>query len=222
MSLTKEKFYENKGKGYLVNDIEASYRYKTIYNWFNLKKTSHIYEIGCKYGLLREMIIRENPHAHYKGVDIDNETLKKIKDIDQNNFINHNVNDGLPFDESTADYLVCCEILEHLDNATFFLKEAKRVLKPDGRLIISIPNPYCWSEIFSNYILKDDDQGHIASYTYQNINALLKFSDLKIYDSKGSFCRVPFSKRIIGRSIIFPTNLFFLTRNKLYLIGKRI
>ena len=53
-------------------------------------------------------------------------------------FICHDVNSGLPLGSATADYIVCLEVMEHLENATAFLEEARRVLKPHGRVIISV------------------------------------------------------------------------------------
>ena len=129
------------------------------------------------------------------------------------------MNEGIPFDDKTADYIICLEVMEHLENATFFIKELKRVLKDDGKLIISVPNPYCWSELFGNMLKKNDTQGHIATFTYQNIVALLKFSGLKLYDKTGSFTRIPMSRRLFGKPFIVSTNFFFFTRNNMYLIG---
>ena len=45
-----------------------------------------------------------------------------------------------PFDDNTFDTVICSEVLEHSICYGFILDEAKRVLKPNGRLIISIPN----------------------------------------------------------------------------------
>jgi 2-polyprenyl-3-methyl-5-hydroxy-6-metoxy-1,4-benzoquinol methylase len=42
--------------------------------------------------------------------------------------------------EKAYDVIVCADVLEHLRNAPEVLKALKRFLKPDGALIISIPN----------------------------------------------------------------------------------
>ena len=60
------------------------------------------------------------------------------------------MNEGLPFPYDSADYIICMEVMEHLENATFFLEEVERVLNEKGKLILSVPNPYCWLEILHN------------------------------------------------------------------------
>lgn len=45
-----------------------------------------------------------------------------------------------PFDDGTFDTVVCSEVLEHVKNPGFILEEMTRVVKPDGSLILSIPN----------------------------------------------------------------------------------
>ena len=219
-TLKKNEFYKLKGDSYSENDPEAIIRYTNILKWIKIDYEIQIYEIGCKYGELRNLLNNSYNDLSYKGVEIDKATLKKIKSYNPEEFICSDVNEGIPFEDNSADYIISLEIMEHLENATFFLEETKRVLKENGKLILSVPNPYCWSEMTANLMMKNDDQGHISSYTYQNINALLSFSNLKIYDQIGSFTRIPFSKKLFGKPLLLKTNLFFLTRNNIYLIGK--
>jgi SAM-dependent methyltransferase len=50
-------------------------------------------------------------------------------------------NDILPFTDATFDFILCCEVIEHLDiDPMFMLSEFNRVLKPDGQLLITTPN----------------------------------------------------------------------------------
>jgi len=51
-----------------------------------------------------------------------------------------NLDGQLPFSDSTADALVCCEGIEHIENPWNALREFHRVLRKDGDLIVSIPN----------------------------------------------------------------------------------
>ena len=52
----------------------------------------------------------------------------------------HNLNEKLPFKSSTFDAVIGLEVLEHLYNPYETMKEIKRVLKPNGQAIISMPN----------------------------------------------------------------------------------
>ena len=47
---------------------------------------------------------------------------------------------GLPFANASFDVVVAFEVIEHLENWRGFLAEARRVLTPGGRLLVSTPN----------------------------------------------------------------------------------
>ena len=47
----------------------------------------------------------------------------------------------LPFDDASFDLVLCFEVIEHLEDADKALGELRRVLRPDGVLIVSTPNP---------------------------------------------------------------------------------
>ena len=218
--ITKADFYRLKGEGYELYDPEAMVRYQNVLRWISLRDGIAIREVGCKYAVLRDILAKRALRADYVAVDIDAETLKKIPGFNERQFICHDVNEGLPFEDSSADYLVCLEVLEHLENATAFLEEAKRVLRQRGRLIVSVPNPYSWMEWLANLRRFGDTEGHVATYTHQNIDALMKFSGLVVRDVMGTFTRVPFSRRLSGRYFLLRTNRMLLTRSFMYLIEK--
>ena len=44
--------------------------------------------------------------------------------------------------DHSVDRLICSEVLEHIPNYIGFLEEIDRVLKPDGRLCISVPRSW--------------------------------------------------------------------------------
>lgn len=46
----------------------------------------------------------------------------------------------LPYDDHSFDHIVCVEGLEHIENPANAIREFARLLKPGGRLIISVPN----------------------------------------------------------------------------------
>jgi len=50
----------------------------------------------------------------------------------------------LPFPDRTFDIIVCNDILEHLLEPLSVLREAVRVLRNDGRIIVNVPNHYDW------------------------------------------------------------------------------
>ncbi len=58
--------------------------------------------------------------------------------------INLNTSTALPFADRTFDLVVCSDILEHVLEPLNVLKEAIRVLRDDGVVVISVPNHFYW------------------------------------------------------------------------------
>lgn len=54
----------------------------------------------------------------------------------------------LPFASNTFDAIICSEVLEHVENYSAILAEIRRVLKPNGQLVVSVPRYWpekiCW------------------------------------------------------------------------------
>ena len=54
----------------------------------------------------------------------------------------------LPFADNTFDALVCSEVLEHLPSYEDAIAEMRRVVKPEGRLCVTVPHRWpevlCW------------------------------------------------------------------------------
>ena len=48
------------------------------------------------------------------------------------------------FSDAEFDLIWSSEVIEHLDNPAFSIKEMRRVLKPSGRLILTTPNSNFW------------------------------------------------------------------------------
>jgi len=60
-----------------------------------------------------------------------------------------------PFDDSSFDYVVSIEGIEHIADPFLFLAEVRRVLKPGGHLLLTTPNVGClesrWRFLFSGF-----------------------------------------------------------------------
>ena len=75
---------------------------------------------------------------------------------------------ALPMNDHSVDVAVAFEIVEHIKDASGFLRELRRVLRPDGVLILSTPNRLYYTE----------DRGemnpfHECEYTYAELDALI-------------------------------------------------
>ena len=73
--------------------------------------------------------------------------------------------DSLPFAGATFDLILCHHVLEHVANLEAVLKELSRVLKPDGRLYVSVPNGYGLCDGIYRYVFEGGD--HVNRFTRQ-------------------------------------------------------
>lgn len=52
------------------------------------------------------------------------------------------LNESLPLADNSSDTTVACEIIEHLENHFFFMRELARVTRPGGHVVLSTPNEH--------------------------------------------------------------------------------
>lgn len=152
-------------------------------------KNKKILEIGAGSGATL-LYAKENGYAKYVcGIDICSmdDSHQNHPLIDQ--FIISNVEKiELPFDENSIDVIICGDVLEHLIDPYNFISKLKKILKPDGVLITSIPNIREWHIIFS-ILIKGDftyqssgimDKTHLRFFCKKNIKKLFTENDMKI------------------------------------------
>ncbi|MBI3103874.1 methyltransferase domain-containing protein [Candidatus Daviesbacteria bacterium] len=80
----------------------------------------------------------------------------------------------LPYRNRMFDVVVFLDVLEHIENDELAIKEAKRVLKKNGLIIITVPAlPIIWSQ-------HDSMQNHHRRYRRDEIESLAENANLKI------------------------------------------
>ena len=106
-------------------------------------------DVGCGEGYLLRKAARRASLA--LGMDVDESRLRASRDGPADSCrpgqspIELAVADGqrLPFADASFDRIICTETLEHVADAQLALRELARVLRPGGRLAISVPHSLC-------------------------------------------------------------------------------
>lgn len=154
-------------------------------------------------------LISKNAKYVY-GVDIDTNTIALAKTKyhgDNLEFIVGSTN-LIPLQNNSVDVVVSYETIEHHDEHEQMMIEIKRVLKPDGVLLISTPDKYYYSDIrnfnnkfhvkelykneFSNLISDYFKKVQLLNQTFVNGNSLINQDDetLKMELFTGDFSKI--------------------------------
>jgi SAM-dependent methyltransferase len=155
---------------------------------------SRILDIGCGTGNLGEFI-KSNKKCEIVGIsyspseiEIAAQVLDKAIAIDLNTEI-------LP-DIGQFDCIICSHVLEHLYQPSDFLSKLHNYLRPDGKLIIALPNILHWRQrielVQGNFKYTEGglmDKTHFRFFDWQTANKLLTDSGYRILKSEadGSF-----------------------------------
>ncbi|MBU1518503.1 MAG: class I SAM-dependent methyltransferase [Planctomycetes bacterium] len=121
------------------------------------------------------------------GADISDEAIKQHHDIyKEHKLVKIDADKPLPFKDNEVDFVLLCDILEHIDNPAFLLREAGRV----GRnVLLKIPIENALLLKFMMKINKveygpNHPSGHLYCWTMSDVKKLVEKSGLKIVRSK--------------------------------------
>lgn len=108
----------------------------------SVPRNAKILDIGCGTGIIGAAF-KTKYNATVYGIDLSKRSVSLAK---KNGLMVQakDINDTWPYQKSEFDILLGIEIIEHLFNPDHFLKEASRVLKKNGILILTTPNLAAW------------------------------------------------------------------------------
>ena len=123
--------------------IEHLHRYAIVNDYIKGKK---VLDIACGEGYGSNLISNEAKYVY--GVDIDSQVIEnaKIKYKKANIEFIAGSTDNIPLDDASVDVVVSFETIEHHDKHHEMMIEIKRVLKPNGIVIISTPDKLYYSD----------------------------------------------------------------------------
>jgi len=103
----------------------------------------------------------------------------------------HGEIDALPFRDASFDLVCAFDVIEHVDDDQRAFGEIRRVLKPGGVLICSVPlHTHCWTAF-------DDWVGHARRYEPADLLAILARHQFTI-ERSGGFGMQPSNPRLLN------------------------
>lgn len=138
----------------LAAEIDPAFakRAAFIFEKLEEKKSQRILDAGCGRGFYVRMMSFYDFPKEIHGIDINTNYLEIAKkQINDKRIHLHKASIyHTGFEDNYFDFIICSEVVEHLTDDYKALLELRRVLKPNGVLIITVPNenfPFFWDPL---------------------------------------------------------------------------
>lgn len=175
----------------------------------NKEPKPKILDIGCGKGYITGAIKDNFPDADVSGFDYSltaiNHAANKFPGID------FCVADAYspPYCQNYFDVIICNNLWEHVPDPLYLLSSIKKVLKPNGFLIISTPSRYRFENVIralSGKSLVLISKFHVTEYSVGQVVEQLKYGEFEIEKifSKSIDIKAKTIKRCIAYKLILP------------------
>ncbi|MBD2597487.1 methyltransferase domain-containing protein [Nostoc spongiaeforme FACHB-130] len=170
--------YDLRWKSYITNTLSF------LKTWAEISPTDTILDVACGTGEFERLLLAEYSSQQIVGIDISDKMLaiakQKCSAYPQVSFQIASAS-NLPFDNDSIDVIVSANAFHYFDDPLAALKEMRRVLKPDGKVIIlDWCRDYLTCKI-CDLILKVFDPAHQQCYTQNEFHRLLEDANFAVY-----------------------------------------
>lgn len=159
-----------------------------------------VLDLGCRSGALTRHLLDGNQVV---GLDVDAAALEKAAALGIEP-VQANVEEPLPFEGASFDAVVAGELLEHLQFPDALVAEIRRVLRPKGVLVGSVPNAYRLQSRLRFLLGRppEDDPTHLRMFSPDSLCELLTgFRGVDLTFVGGRYRRL--HPRLLARDLVF-------------------
>jgi ubiquinone/menaquinone biosynthesis C-methylase UbiE len=176
------EIYDQRWSKYLSNTLNALITYLQVSE--HLLGTESVLDIACGTGELERLLLNTHVELKIVGVDISEKMLDmarlKLPDIE---FIKASAI-ALPFENDSFDVAITVSAFHYFEYPVAALEEIRRILKPEGKLIVmDWCRDYWFCQAFDLF-LKIFDPAHKECYNQKELRSFLTASGFDIVDEK--------------------------------------
>ena len=159
-----------------------------------------VLDLGCRDGSLSRAYADGNEIV---GVDADREALAAAKKL---GIETHwaDLDEPLDFADASFDVVVAGELLEHLRDPHRIVDDVRRVLRPGGVFVASVPNAYRLKNRLRFLLGRgpEDDPTHLQMFAPHDVLTLLDtFEEQRVHFIAGRLVRI--QPRLFANDIVF-------------------
>lgn len=141
-----------------------------IKQWIGQTENPLILDIGCGTGAMAKDL---QQYGNVIGCDLRHTALEYCRKRSLSELVQGDIT-NLPFQDHSFDLIVALDILEHVPDDAAALKELRRVLKPNGRLVVTVP---AYQFLWGNHDLA---LGHVRRYTARELKRKVKTANFRV------------------------------------------
>lgn len=171
------KIYDRRWRTYVENTLNF------LNQWADIPLQASVLDLACGTGEFERLLLQDNPNQQILGVDISAEMLaiaqQKLHRYSSVRFEPGSATE-IPSADEQFDVVVCANSFHYFDQPIDALVEMKRVLKPDGKLVIL---DWCKDFLlcrFCDAVLKLIDPAHQQCYTQREFHKFFSTAQLNV------------------------------------------
>jgi len=166
-------------------------RFKVITNMAANAK-GKLLDIGCAGGTFTNELSM-NTDAKITAIDISPQAIEYAQDrYPHIDFRVHDASFQLPFADNSFDTITILETLEHVLNPVEILQDMKRVLKPDGEIVVLVPSEnwyfqlgwMIWTKLPFNIGGNAWEEVHVQRFDGDKLRHLLEFIGYEVIEER--------------------------------------
>lgn len=169
-----------------------------------LPKDAPILEVGCGDASFTTDLGRYSDAV--TAIDISSSQIaENARRFPAIKFLQHDVSEVFPFADDTFEVIWCSEVLEHLFDPAFALREMCRIMKPGGKLMVTVPYHGRFKNILIALFKWDEhfvpSNPHIRFYTKGTLGRMAEKAGFEDVSMKTCGMGIPM------RDLFVPTNI---------------
>lgn len=155
-----------------------------------------ILDVGCGTGGNLKLL---SQFGDAEGVDVSTDALEFCRQRGLKN-VRLGAAEELPFEDGTFDLVTALDVVEHIDDDVAGLREFRRVLKPDGRILLFVPTfMFLWG-------VQDDVSHHRRRYRLPELRKAVEQAGFEV--ERTTYANITFFLPILlGRKLMKLTGL---------------
>jgi SAM-dependent methyltransferase len=198
--------YSGENQGYARN-----FRHWLHQQLRDLPAQASILEVGCGDASFTQYLAAHS--SHVTAIDISTAQIERnTRAHPKIKFLQHDVAHPFPFANEMFDVIWCSEVLEHLFDPAFALREMHRALARGGRLLVTVPYHGLFKDVLIALFKWDEHfspaNPHIRFFTRNTLSALASFAGFVEIKTRTCGMNQPL------RDLLVATNILLAARKR--------